>query len=104
MKTAPNWLKPETRTWVNAILRDYELEDRHVRILGLAGEAWERMEDIREILARDGAVVQDRFGQTKGHPLLAEERSQKRLFASLLRELGLDLDAVEAPRKPRRGG
>ena len=89
---------------MNEITRDYVLEDRHLRTLNLAAVAWDRLEVIREAITREGVTVTDRFEQTKAHPLLSEERAQMRTFVAMIRELGLDLDSTEPPRKPTRGG
>jgi len=102
LKKAASFLKESTKKWVNALTRIYELEERHIRILNLAGECWDRLAEIREILKAEGYQVTDRFGQNKAHPLLAEERAQKKLFAQLIRELGLDLEDTEIPRIPTR--
>ena len=98
MKQAPQYLQKSTRAWINGLLRTYEFEQRHTRILVLAGGCWDKLQEIRDILDRDGYTVLDRFGQAKAHPLLAEERNQKKLFAQLIRELGLDLEAAAVPR------
>jgi len=103
VKKAADFLKKPTRVWVNELTREYLFEERHIRVLNLAAGAWDRLDDIREILGREGYQVTDRFGIAKPHPLLAEERAQKRTFAALLRELGLDLEkAGEPPRLPPR--
>lgn len=102
MKQAPQFLKAPTRGWMNALLKTYDLEERHVRVLALAGQAWDRCAEIRTILTREGYQVRDRFEQTQVHPLMGEERAQARLFAGLMRELGLDLAADAEPlRMPR---
>jgi len=102
VKKAADFLKKDTKTWVNELTRLYEFEDRHIRILNLAGECWDRMGEIRELLRVEGYQITDRFEHKRVNPLLAEERAQKKLFAQLVRELGLDLEATEVPRLPKR--
>lgn len=104
MNRAPQFLKTATRKWFNRLVKEYVFEERHLRILALAGQAWDRCTEIREILQIEGYQIEDRFGQNKAHPLLAEERSQAKLFSQLIRELGLDLEEPEIPRTPRIGG
>ena len=101
MKRAPGHLNEATRRWINAILRDFDFEERHLRILVLAGECWDRCEAIRQELDGRPLAVIDRYGTPKVNPLLAEERQQKKLFAQLVRELGMDLE-TETPRIPAR--
>jgi len=86
---------------MNRLIKGFDFEERHLMVLSLAGQAWDRLTVIREILAVEGVRAADRFGTMKPHPLLAEERATMKTFAALLRELGLDLEA-ETPRIPHR--
>jgi hypothetical protein len=101
MQNAPKHLKPATRRWVRDVLRGWELEEHHRRILISAGEAWDRGTAAREVIERDGATYLDRFGQPKMRPEVLIERDMKSLFARLIRELDLDIQAPgEASRPP----
>lgn len=97
---APQHLQPATRSWFAAVLRDYELEPHHVRLLQLAGESWDRCTQARELLDRDGLTVPTGDGGLKAHPAVGIERDARLAFARLVRELDLD---VEAPSSERRG-
>jgi P27 family predicted phage terminase small subunit len=88
--TAPTHLRPPTRKWWAGIVAAYELEAHHVKLLTLAGEAWDRCAEAREILAREGLTYEDRFGAPRTRPEVAVERDSRLAFARLLRELGLD--------------
>lgn len=100
---APEHLQPATRAWYLAVLKDFELEPHHVRVLTLAGEAWDRCTEARERLAADGAYFQDRFGQLRTHPAVAVERDSRIACARLIRELDLDVDPpAAASRTPGR--
>ena len=89
--TAPAHLSPATRAWFEAIADDYELESTDLRLLELAGVAWDRAVAAREALkAADGGVLtRDRYGALKAHPAVAIERDAIVAFARLVRELGL---------------
>ncbi len=100
MKVAPQYLKKDTRQWVNRVLKEYDFAERHVRLLILAAECWDRLEEIRLAIAEEGLIVKDRFDQFKAHPLLTTEKEQKKLFAQLIRELGLDLEETAISRLP----
>ena len=100
MKRACQFLQKTTRAWINRLVTEYEFDERHIRILNLAGECWDRLDAIREVLKVEGYMLKDRFEQSRPHPLLAEERAQKKLFIQLIRELGLDLEELEIPRTP----
>ncbi|MBX4967192.1 hypothetical protein [Rhizobium binae] len=98
----PDHLRPETRKWVKGILAEYELESHHFRQLVKTSEAWDRSEQAREILAKDGLTVVDRYGTPKAHPCVGIERDSRTAFFRGLRELALDgVDAPDAPRPPR---
>src|SRR3954464_5939031 len=90
----PAHLRGPTRAWIRRVLDDYELSETEFRVLILAGEAWDRGEDAREQVARDGAYVPDRYGSTKPHPALVVQRDACRDFAKLVAQLSLALGDV----------
>jgi phage terminase small subunit len=98
---APKHLRPATKRWFESVLEDYELQEHHVRLLTLASEAWDRAEEAREVLGRDGLTYIDRFGAPRSRPEIAIERDSRIAFARLLRELDLDTNSpAEPPRLP----
>ena len=108
---APSHLAETTKTWWQSVVKGYELEPHHLRLLQLAGEAWDRSQAAREIIAAEGVTFRDDRGNPRAHPAVAIERDSRIAFARLLRELDLD---VEPPadnrfsppglRSNRRGG
>jgi len=104
MKRAPRHLRPETRRWWREVARGYELEPHHTKLLTLACEALDRGQEARELLAREGLTVTDRYGQLRGHPAASIERQEAVTFARLVRELGLDTESPPEARPPRIGG
>jgi len=100
---SPAYLRPETRQWWCKVVDNYELEPHHVRLLTLAASAWDRAEEARERIKKDGAYQADRFGQLRAHPAVAVERDCMVAFARLLRELALDAEQPDN-RPPRVGG
>jgi len=88
---APNHLSPAMQAWWQAVVRDYELDPHHLRLLEAACDAWDRMVQARETLAREGLTVTTKSG-TKRHPCADIERDSRLAFARLLRELDLDAD------------
>ena len=75
---APRHLRAATRAWVEAVVRDYELEPHHLRLLQLAGESWDRCQQAREALVREGITFRDRHGAIRPHPGVAMERLRKK--------------------------
>ncbi len=104
---APKHLRPDTRRWFESVIESYELEAHHVRLLRLAGEAWDRCQQAREILAESGLTYLDKNGCPKPRPEVAIERDSRTGFARLVRELQLDIaapaDDVRVPRLSMMG-
>ncbi|NHT75088.1 P27 family phage terminase small subunit [Rhizobiaceae bacterium CRRU44] len=96
----PDHLRPATRRWFAAVLRDFALEDHHVRLLTRAAEAWDRGDEAREAIAAYGLTFNDRFGTPRARPEVAIERDSRTGFARLLRELDLDIAGPETVRPP----
>lgn len=75
--------------WV-AVRRDFMLTDgAALALLAAAAEAADRCAASREAIDRDGAVMVDRFGQQKPHPLLGIERDSRAAMVGALRALGV---------------
>lgn len=96
----PDHLKPSTKRWFRRVLKEYQLEEHHERVLQLACEAWDRSEEARLRIAQDGAYLPDRFGQLKAHPAIDVERDSRIAFMRALRELDLDVDPPAAEARP----
>ena len=104
----PAHLAPATRKWFASVVAQFQLEDHHVRLLILAAEAWDRVQEARAAIAQHGMVFQDRFGAPRLRPEVAVERDSRIAFVRILRELGLDAVEPDGPRPPplrgQRGG
>jgi P27 family predicted phage terminase small subunit len=98
--SAPAHLRPATRQWWAAVTERWELEAHHVQLLTLAAEAWDRSNDAREQLARDGLTVTTKAGGPRLHPCVKVKEAAEIAYARLLRELDLDLDAPPAAARP----
>jgi len=87
----PKHLEPPTRRWFRSVVDSYSLAPHHIRLLTLAAESWDRGQQAREILSREGLTYNDRFGQPASRPAVAIERDSRISFARLLRELNLEI-------------
>jgi P27 family predicted phage terminase small subunit len=96
----PKHLRAATRRWFAAVVADYDLQAHHVRLLTLACQAWDRAEQAREILDRDGLTFADKAGNPRARPEVAIERDSRLAFARLLRELALDVEAPDVESRP----
>ena len=103
-KLPPQHLKPATRRWWTSVVTDWGLEAHHIRLLTLAGEAWDRCTEAREALAEHGLTFTDRFGCPKPRPECAIERDSRLAFARMIRELALDDVEPPEPRPPSIAG
>jgi phage terminase small subunit len=88
--------EPETRRWIKLVTSSYELDPHHVRLLLLAGQAWDRCQQAREALTAHGLVFTGPKGQPLPRPEIAVERDSRIAFARLVRELDLDV-GIAAP-------
>ena len=100
MPDPPSHLRPDTAQWWRTVLADYELEGHHLRLLQAAAEAWDRLQQAREILERDGLTIRTGDDGLKAHPAVAIERDARLAFARLVRELDLDAGAPAESRRP----
>ena len=97
----PRHLRAKTRRWFTSVCSNYELEEHHLRLLTLASEAWDRCEQARQILDREGLTYDDRFGAPRARPEITVERDSRLAFSRLVRELDLDVaPPVEGSRPP----
>lgn len=92
-KGPPAHLSKDARAWWRQVSTTYELEEHHLRLLRLACESWDRADQARRILAREGVTYRDRFGKPRKHPAVSIEEQARLQFARLLRELDLEAEA-----------
>lgn len=95
----PAHLRAETRDWWTRIVDEYDLPPHSLRILETACDAFDRMVQARETLAKEGPTFTNRFGEPRTHPSVAIERDSRVAFIRAIRELCLDV-ADDAPRAP----
>jgi hypothetical protein len=91
-------LETATKKWVESVLRSWELEPHHIKLLLLAAQHWDRAQNARREIEKDGATFLDRFGCPKVRPEVLIEKDSSICFCRILRELSLDIEAPESPR------
>ncbi len=94
----PKHLSPAMRRFFSEIVRSWDLETHHLRLLSLLCEAFDRCEQARVQIEKEGLTVPGRFGP-RTHPACAIERDSRLAAARLLRELDLDQE-MPAERRP----
>ncbi|MBN1903728.1 MAG: P27 family phage terminase small subunit [Deltaproteobacteria bacterium] len=91
----PKHLKAEGKKFYQKIAMDYSIDDEAGKALLLtAAESWERCQQARKILKKEGLVLSDRFGQKKAHPACAIERDSRQQVISALKALNLNPGAI----------
>ena len=100
MLKAPGHLKAATRRWWQSVVSDWQLEEHHVRLLTLAAESWDRCQEARELIAREGLTCPTKSGGPRLHPAVRVETDSKIAFSRLLRELDLDVAPPADAKKP----
>jgi len=91
----PKHLSVEGRRMWSKLLDEFALDDAAgLALLQAACEARDRSQQARQMIAKDGLVLEDRFGQQKAHPACAIERDARGQMIAALRALRLDVEAV----------
>ena len=98
--TVPRHLSKQMKHFFRQVCKDYELESHHKKLLKMACESYDRVEQARMVLKEQGLTITDRYGQLKSHPCCKVENDNKVIFARLLREIHLDVEQPET-RIPR---
>lgn len=96
----PKHLSAKAKAWYVGITNDFDLESQHLLLLQAAAESWDRAQQARALLLKDGICFTDRHGHIRPHPASQIERDSKTLFARLLRELALDVSEPQEIRPP----
>ena len=99
----PAHLSREAKALWRRLLMEWKIDEPgSVAILVSGLESYDRCQEARRILARDGLTIIDKFDQIKPHPLLACVRDAEASFRAALRQLGVDKSPDDTP--PRRPG
>jgi P27 family predicted phage terminase small subunit len=97
----PAKLSREAKAWWRKVVAGWDLDDACLLILESALEAFDRMRQAQDLLAKEGIVVKDRFKQLKQHPATMVERDAKATLLRNIKALGLDLEPLyAAPGRP----
>ena len=91
----PANLTGPARTLWQTVARDYGIEDSAgLIILTAAAEAFARLKQAQEVVAREGLLTEDRYGIKKPHPCVAIERDARGQLLAALKQLNLDLEPL----------
>jgi hypothetical protein len=97
----PSILKTEGKKLWNDIQREYGIGDSGgLSHLETACRCMDDITKFRELVECDGALVPDRFGQLKPHPLISAIRDLESTKRQSLLALNLDVKPAKAPGRP----
>ena len=97
----PAHLSQEARKIFKDLCADYCIKDAAgLRILRVTCEAFDRAQEARATIDKDGITVIDKAGQIKPHPLLPIERDARAAFLAGLKALHLDLEPIKGIGRP----
>jgi phage terminase small subunit len=82
----PKHLSPEARAFWEQVVEDYELTPDGALYLRAALENWDRSQQARETIAKEGMTLDG-----KKHPAIDIEKQAYGLFLRAMRALGLDV-------------
>lgn len=101
----PRGLSAEARKLWKDILREYSITDpAGLSILRAGLESFDRASTAKRLLDVEGAVVRDRWGQSKVHPAAGVDRDSRAAWLSALKQLNLDLEPLrDGPGRPGGG-
>ncbi|ESY15187.1 P27 family phage terminase small subunit [Mesorhizobium sp. LNJC394B00] len=96
----PGHLSDEAKAWWRRVVTDFELEGHHLRLLQLAAEAWDRSQQARAVIDKEGITTVDDRKNVRAHPAVGIEKDARTGFARLVRELDLDVEVPPSRTRP----
>jgi phage terminase small subunit len=95
----PEHLAIPTQQWWTSVVREYQLEQHHLRLLQLAADAWDRAQQAREAIREHGLTYETPNGP-RARPEVGVERDSRIGFSRMLREIDLDISAPSSDVRP----
>jgi P27 family predicted phage terminase small subunit len=92
---APSNLSPSGRKLWRSLAEELNLDSPGYLMLAVLCEIHDRREQARQAIAKDGAMIKDRWEQLKASPWLAVERDATLALQRAFHSLGLDLEPSE---------
>jgi phage terminase small subunit len=100
MPPCPPGLLGEGRALWDQVTSDWDLDPAALTILHTACLARQQDHAAEALVAKEGLVVVDRFGQAKAHPAVAVARDAKSTFLRAMKQLGLDISPLQPMGRP----
>ena len=95
-------LSAEARGWKKQLIEAFDITDEAgLLLLGTAMESFDLMREAQTILAAEGIICRDRFGQQRQHPATLVLRDAKTALLRSMKALNLDVEPPPADRGGR---
>jgi phage terminase small subunit len=83
-------LSRPAREWFDRLRAAHRISEAGpLELLQSAAESWDRIREARRLLADEGLVTLDRFGQRVPHPAIRIETSARAQMLQALKQLGI---------------
>jgi P27 family predicted phage terminase small subunit len=96
----PTGIVGEARALWDQVTNDWVLDPAALTILDTACRALQQDHAAEALVAKEGLVTADRFGQQKAHPAVAVARDAKSTFLRAMKQLGLDVEPLQSVGRP----
>jgi P27 family predicted phage terminase small subunit len=101
MSKPPTHISAAAKRLWSDIFAEYSIDDAAgLAILRVSLEAFDRSQEARKVVKKQGMTVSGRDGQVRSHPLLTVERDNRAAFLAGLKALNLDLLPLKKPGRP----
>jgi P27 family predicted phage terminase small subunit len=101
----PDGISPEAKTWWKKLTSAYVFSDPDsIMLLNSVMECFDRMNEARTLVAKEGLVATNRLGEQKPHPGLRVEAMARDAMHRALKQLSLDPPSNPVGRPYARGG
>lgn len=100
IKKAPKFLNTKSKEFFREVINQYQLEDHHIKILILACECLDQIEEARIQIEKEGSYYINRFDEPRPHPALKEFKDNKIIFIRLIKQLDLEVEPKKEVGRP----
>jgi len=83
------------------ISKEYGITDAGgIALLVRACECQDRLAAAWEIIAQEGEITKDRYGNARLHPAMSLEKDARAGFLQAMKQLNLDVEPLKSPGRP----
>jgi P27 family predicted phage terminase small subunit len=96
----PNHLSKESKQIWSEIVKGWEILESDFTVLRIALESFDRLQEARRVIDKEGMILVDGKGKKYAHPALAVEKESRTGLLRAWRQLGLDLEPPQPVGRP----